>query len=243
MNRKLITQELSVVVAVKNSNPNLLNEDFLRYSGVVPSEWQLAQDPVYSNQVAQVVFSNGVSIATQADRVIFMEAIGEKDLDTVQVPSLVQRYVSALKLAQYQAIGINLRGYVEYLDEPTGAHDFMCVGLLAPGAWQQHGTEPMQASLNLVYKLGNQRQLNLSVNEAEIRFPDRDTQTVVLFSGNFNINLADTPVDERVSRIDYLLADWRSSYNEYQLLVQEKFLGQAYPSMNVSEAFPVLATY
>ena len=43
---QLITQELAIVISVKTQNPSLLNEDFLKQTGIVPSDWKLARELV-----------------------------------------------------------------------------------------------------------------------------------------------------------------------------------------------------
>ena len=65
---KLITQEIAIVIAVPVENPTILHEVFLKQAGIIPIEWQLEREPVYSDRVAQIMFTNGVSIVAQPDR-------------------------------------------------------------------------------------------------------------------------------------------------------------------------------
>ena len=88
---QLITQELAIVISVQTQNPTLLNEDFLKQTGIVPSDWKLAREPVYTDRVAQIVFENGFSIAAQPDRVMFLEAVGDKDLATISAGEVAQK--------------------------------------------------------------------------------------------------------------------------------------------------------
>ena len=62
MNQSLDIQELSIVLAVRNHNPTMLNLDFLRGSGVVGADWELAQQPVSNANAAQIAFKNGIKI-------------------------------------------------------------------------------------------------------------------------------------------------------------------------------------
>jgi hypothetical protein len=38
-------QELALALTAKNYSPTLLNSDFLKYSGIVPPDWELARPP------------------------------------------------------------------------------------------------------------------------------------------------------------------------------------------------------
>lgn len=38
-------QEIAITLAAKNLNPAMLSEDFLKFSGIVPNEWELSKQP------------------------------------------------------------------------------------------------------------------------------------------------------------------------------------------------------
>jgi menaquinone-dependent protoporphyrinogen IX oxidase len=216
---KLINQEIAIVVAVKTQNPAILNEDFLKYSGIVPPEWKLAQAPSYTDRVAQVLFTNGFSLAVQPDRVMFLEALGEtKQLDEIAVAEVASRYVDTLKLADYQAVGINCRGYVSYVEQPDEANKLVTQNFLAPGSWQIYKGASAQASVNLVYDFPTKK-LNLSINEAELQFPDQEPTPVALFAGNFNYNIATAEVSDRLTQVKKIIAEWQEDANLFTDLV------------------------
>ena len=56
MNKTVQLQELAIVVAAPNHNPTILTVDFLKYSGIVPTDWELASQPISTNRAAQVSF-------------------------------------------------------------------------------------------------------------------------------------------------------------------------------------------
>jgi hypothetical protein len=219
---QVITQELAIVVSVKTQNPTILNEDFLKQTGIIPSDWKLAREPVYTDRVAQIVFENGFSIAAQPDRVMFLEAVGDKDLATISAGEVAQKYVATLKLADYQAVGINFRSYVAH-HSPEAASEYINTQLLESGSWQQYGTGTVRASLNLVYDL-SERQLNLSINEASIQFPEQPATPVVLFAGNFSYDASATPADDKATEIAKVIGNWNQDLIEYTALISERFL-------------------
>ena len=221
---QLITQELAIVVSVKTQNPTILNEDFLKQTGIIPSDWKLAREPIYTDRVAQIVFENGFSIAAQPDRVMFLEAVGDKEIATISAGEVAQKYVSTLKLADYQAVGINFRSYIEQ-ESQAAASNYINGELLAAGSWQQYGMG-MRASLNLVYDL-SERQLNLSINEASIQFPEQPATPVVLFAGNFSYDTSKSPADEKAAKIAELIGNWQQDLNKYTALISERFITES----------------
>jgi hypothetical protein len=220
--RQLITQELAIVISVKTQNPTLLNEDFLKQTGIIPSDWKLAREPVYTDRVAQIVFENGFSIAAQPDRVMFLEAVGDKEIDTINAGEVAQKYVTTLRLADYQAVGINFRSYVAH-NSPEAASEYINTELLAAGNWQDYGTGTVRASLNLVYDLP-ERQLNLSVNEASIQFPEQPATPVVLFAGNFSYDASAIPADDKAAEIAKVIGNWKQDLSEYTALISNRFI-------------------
>jgi hypothetical protein len=58
-------QELSIAITAKSLNPAMLTVDFLKYSGIVPPDWELNGQPVLNPNYAQVNFQNGISIVAQ----------------------------------------------------------------------------------------------------------------------------------------------------------------------------------
>jgi hypothetical protein len=219
---KLITQELAIVISVKTQNPTLLNEDFLKQTGIIPSDWKLAREPIYTDRVAQIVFENGFSIAAQPDRVMFLEAVGDKDIDTIYAGEVAQKYVATLRLADYQAVGINFRSYVAH-NSPEDASEYINTQLLTAGNWQDYGTGAVRASLNLVYELP-ERQLNLSINEASIQFPEQPATPVVLFAGNFSYDASQTPADDKAATIAKVIGNWKQDLTEYTALIGDRFI-------------------
>lgn len=225
MNQTVTTQELAIVLAAKAFNPALINPDFLRQTGIVPMEWELASEPLASSQVAQIVFQNGISIAAQPDRIMFVEAVGSKPDTEVQVAEIAQKYVQLLKRVEYQAIGINLRGYVGCPDSADAPRQYLTQTLMKPGSWQEFGTEPMRASLNLSYKM-EKGQFVLSINDATLQFPESEALPVMLFSGNFSYDLAELSEDERAQQLSQTISNWQTDLDTYRDLINTKLLAQ-----------------
>lgn len=222
---QLSVQELVIVIAAKNNNPTILTADFLKLSGIIPSDWELARQPVLTNNAAQVIFTNGISIVAETNRVVFIEAIAGKMAAEITIPQIARKYVEILPNAEYQAMGLNPRGYASFDTHQDAAHGYLSQTLLAPGAWQEIGTAPVRATINYVYTL-ERGQLSLSVNEAAMRQSDETTTPIVLFSGNFGYEIASNSKEEQLKNLYQALGNWQADLDTYTDIVNNKFLAK-----------------
>jgi hypothetical protein len=229
---KLITQEIAIVIATSVENPTMLNENFLKQAGIIPIDWQLEREPVYSDRVAQIMFTNGFSIVAQPDRLMFLEIVGDKSIrqsrshsvclrrgcanEALHVGEVAQKYVAALKMADYRSIGINFRSYVPQ-NSPDAAITYINRELLAAGNWQQYDGRKVRASVNLNYDLGD-RQLNLSIDAATIQFPTPLAHPAVVFSGTFSYDTT-TSSGDRVANIAAIIGNWQQELNEFNSFI------------------------
>ncbi len=225
MSQTLITQEFGIIIAAKNHKPTILNPDFLKYTGIVPTEWELARQPIYTQSVSQVAFTNGIVIIAEPTRVMFIEAIENKPVEEIAVAAIAKKYVEALPNVEYEAVGINPRGYVAFEKDIDAARLFITETLLSAGTWQEAGTAPVRATLNLAYTL-ERGQFYLSVNEAALRNADETSTPIVLFSGSFSYEVkSETPV-ERKNSIHQGIDNWQADLLAYQEIISNKFLGK-----------------
>lgn len=224
MSRTLNVQELAIAIAANNLNPTVLNPDFLKYTDIIPSDWEPARPPVYTNQLVQIVFQSGVAIVAQPNRVIFLEAINDKAVQDVQVAAIAERYVEKLPNVEYEAVGINPKGYVTF-SEPDGAYQYFLENILAGGSWQRFGQAPVKAAVQLAYTL-ERSQLNLTINEATLQLPEEQTLPAVLFSGNFNYEITGSNRNERLQNTQQLIEGWKADLETFRSLINTQFLQQ-----------------
>ncbi|GAB1540617.1 hypothetical protein NUACC21_32860 [Scytonema sp. NUACC21] len=244
MSQQLVVQDLVIVVAAKNHSPSILNPDFLKYSGIVPQDWNLARQPIYTNSAAQVVFTNGISIIAEPNRVIFISPIGDKTMSELNIAEIARKYVQTLPNVEYEAVGINPRGYVAFAGSPDAARLYMASTLLCPGAWQSEGDSPVRASLNLVYKF-QRAPFYLSITEAALRNEDETTTPIVMFSGSFSYELSGESGVEKISDLHKCIQNWQTDLNTYSDIINHKFLNTISSSLAVASegsTVPIPAT-
>lgn len=224
MQKSLILQNLGIAIAVENYNCSILTYDFLKYGDIVPLDWELAREPIMSNQGSQVIFQNGVSITAQQGILSFSEVISSKDIAEIQTPAIAHRYIQALPNSDYQALGIDLRGYItENQADTEGGIQKYLQSLLAPAPWQEVGNKPVQVSLKLGFTL-DQGQLNLSINEGKLYITEEETVPIVLFSGNFSYSIIGNNKEEKLQSLHQLVDKWQPALETYTDIINTKFM-------------------
>ena len=221
-------EEFTISIAAKNLDPTMLNPDFLKFSGIVPNEWELAKQPTNSPGGSQVNFQNGVNVISQPGSISFIEAMANKDLKQLQFAQVAQKYVQKLPLAEYQAINISPKVIVPFLEEEDGGKKFINERLLSPGPWHDFGNTSPQAALNLFYEL-EKCQFRLNINPARLQQANQTIISAVLFSGNFTYNLAEAVADERINQLIQIINNWDQDLEIFRELIYEKFLQKAIP--------------
>jgi hypothetical protein len=225
MKQKIAIQELALSLTAKNHSPTLLNSDFLKYSGIVPPNWELARPPVLGSQISQVSFTNGINIVAQSNAITFIESLSTKPLEDTKIPAVIRKYVEALPRTDYQTLSINPRSFVTFEGEDEiAASKYITSTLLSKDTWSDVGKAPVKAAVNLVYAL-ERGELNLSVAEALLQLQDADPTPAVLFSGSFQYEVAGELEGEKLQRLYQLLENWKPDLEAYREIVSERFLG------------------
>jgi hypothetical protein len=226
MSKNLEIQELAIVVTAKNYDPNLLSTSFLKSSGIVAEEWELARQPIMDRRGSEVVFSNGVYLAAQPNRFTLVEALNNKEESEIKIASLASRYIEALKNLEYQAVGINFRGYIHCSQSEGELNNYLSEHFIAPGDWQKCGTEPVKAGLNLMFTY-EQKQLYLSVNEAELKLPESSRVPIVLFGGNFDYTVNADNTEPKSSQLQSIINNWQQDLAIYKEVVNQMIDGSS----------------
>lgn len=217
--KKINLQELAIVIAVTEIDPTLITPEFLKYSQIVPSDWEIVGQPIRNFQGSQMTFQNGVSVIAQPQRISFAELAVDKDPATLLSSQVAMKLVDILPSLNYVGVGINLRGYIDFGTDTRQARDFMFQNLLAPGAWKQLGNAPVQAGINLGYTFENRR-LNLTINEAILQNTENQTSAIALFNGNFDYDVAKTVLPSaHAQRIKEIIGNWQGDLELYKEVV------------------------
>ncbi|OKH51832.1 hypothetical protein NIES2101_17105 [Calothrix sp. HK-06] len=220
MSNKFTTQDFVIAISARDLNPTMLNVDFLRYGGVLPIDWELARAPIYTNRASQIVFTNGVNILTEGNRIIFAEPIINKSFASILTPNIAQKYAESLPNMKFEVVDINIRGYLAFEDS-SSAREYVSGKLLSNASWQ---TENMRASLNLAYEY-EENLLGLNITEATLQGDENEIVTpIVMFTGRYNYQLKGENNQEIIAHLGQIVANSQTNLNRYFELIDTKFL-------------------
>lgn len=218
-------EEIGIIVAAKNLTPTMVSQDFLKFSGIIPQNWELAQEPILNPTFAQLNFQNGIGIIAQPRTITVSEGVTGKVFNEIQSPLVIRKYIEKLPHAEYQALSFSSKIIVPFANHGEAAYKYITKTLLAPGSWQEVGKGLIQAGLNLVYQL-ERCQLTLSISEARLQQPQQEPVFALLFAGSFNYNTASDNPQQRLDRLAQGLNFWQTDLQTFREIVNEKFLEQ-----------------
>jgi hypothetical protein len=221
MTKNFEIQELAIAITAKNLKPTVLTPDFLKYTGIIPEDWELAREPVFNNFVVQLFYKTGVGIVAQPNNITVVEVVGQKKPAEIQIPQITQKLIEKLSQVEYQRVGINPRGFVTF-NSDAEAYQYINGKLLSPGSWQQFQGAKVNAALQLSYPLQGGI-LNLNINQANVQFPDK-VVPAILFSGSYNYSLSGDTAPEKMQSLQQVISNWQNSVNTFQKLLAENFL-------------------
>ena len=213
-------QEITITVAAKNMTPTMLSEDFLKFSGIIPTNWELVKQPIMNPNYAQLTFQNGLTMVAQPGSLTFTEPIRANQ--ELQAPQVARQYVLKLPHADYQALNLTPKILVPLPGDPEAARNYIAEKLLAPGPWQEVDRVPVRAGISLMYPL-ERCQLTLNINEARIQPPNQEAIPALLFAGNFGYQVAEED-PERLTQLEQQLEQWQTDWQMFKDIVNQRFL-------------------
>lgn len=224
-NPSFILQETGIVLGIPQQDPTFFNLDFLTYTGIIPGDWDLSSQPQRSPQSSRLSFHNDVSLVAEPQQTLFVETLGEKGMDEIQVPQVAIRFVDIMKNINFTSLQINFRGYVAFPDAPKAAHDYFFKAFLAPGPWQNVGTAPVRGGLNLMYTFENKK-LDLTAQEAAIRRLDESSVAALVFTGSFESDIAGLDPQSRLEGVRQGIDAWNGDLKQF-IDVVSRFFNQS----------------
>jgi hypothetical protein len=216
-------QELAIALYAQTLDPKIFQLEFLKFSGILPKDWELKSSPLYQDNLTQLVFTNGITLTAQPRVVNFTETIASPNVP-LEVPTLVRRYSQTLPYIDYQALSLNSKILVITSDRDVTAQKLILDTLLAPGSWRELGSGPIRASVNLVYQLAG-CQFQLAIDEVRVQQPDGTFNPAILFSGSFNREISGPTAEIKQNEIQQALDNVPTDLETFKHLVRKQFLG------------------
>jgi hypothetical protein len=217
-------EEMGIVIVAQDLTPTMISQDFLKFSGIVPKEWELSQQPLLNPAAAQLQYTNGVSILAQPRTITFSEALNNKALEDIVIPETVIRYVEKLPHTEYLGMSLNSKILVPFPQNPNAVSQYIIGRLLSEGAWKNIGRTPVQAGINLMYLLDH-CQLTINISEARLQQAEQPPIAALLFSGSFNYNISgDLTAEAKVNQLKQSLSFWQTDLSNFRNIVMNQFL-------------------
>lgn len=225
MNGQLYLSELVIVIAAKGLKPNAISAEFLKHSSIVPQDWKLAAKPIRNQKITQVKYQNGVIISAEFNRIILRENIANKQPSEIAISNMARKYIEIMPNLEYRAIAINPQGYLTFDGSSEAVRNYFSQGLFAPASWQEFGTAPVNATVDLYYTLESGK-LRLQIAPAQLKRtkPEPSEESIVVFSGNFEHPLTKETQQERLLQLQQYLAGWQTDLDSYKELIESKFV-------------------
>jgi hypothetical protein len=234
-------EEIGITIAAQDLTPTMMSQDFLIFSGIIPKDWELSEQPVLNPTAAQLHYTNGVSIAAQPRTITFSESLNNKQSADIVIPAIAIKYIEKLPHADYLGMSFSPKMLLPFPQNPEAVRQYIADRLLGVGAWKNIGKVPVQAGINLMYLL-DRCQLTINVAEARLQQAQQNPIPALLFSGSFNYNISHNIMAEaKLSQLQEGLGSWQNDLNDFRDLVINKFLTAPTSSMNSGESvFPSL---
>ena len=216
-------EETSLVIAAQGLSPTMMSIEFLKFGGIVPQEWELAQQPILNPNFAQLSFTNGVRLEAQPSSINLSEPIS--DSQGLTIPQIAEKYIQKLPHAEYAGLSFSPKILFPFPEDPGAVRDYITGTLLGSGSWKRIGLAPVQAGINLMYLL-DRCQLTISVSEAKLQKPQEAPIMAILFSGsfNYNVNLGANSGENPAGQIINFLKNWQNDLTEFRAIVNREFL-------------------
>ncbi len=189
----------AVVVVVRGHNPSILHPSFLEAQGIVPNEWELAEQPVCTPPLSIVKYQNGVTFTADSAKLQVQDNNPAATADKSQIQGVAVSYILTLPHVRHTAVGVNFTGAIP-CDEPARA---LLGKFLTRGAWHGDGLNPEGVALRLVYPEGDAL-LQLTIDAGQFQRAGEDDQVeAVIVRSNFHTDLPeDSSVEEAVRVIN-----------------------------------------
>ncbi|MEM8638006.1 MAG: hypothetical protein AAGG51_04185 [Cyanobacteria bacterium P01_G01_bin.54] len=215
-------QELGISIVASDFRPQMLNLDVLKFSGIIPQDWELAQSPKMTTALMQLSFSNGVNLIAQPRQIALLQATPiPPDTANPEIPQIAQQYLEQFPKADYQSLSLAPKVLLGFPEHPEAAREFITGQLLAEGTWQQLGHAPLQANVTLNYQL---KRCPLTIAISAVQLKQNEQQIpALLFAGTFNYSIPEVYRDRRAAYLSKRISKWPTDLVQFSEVVHRKF--------------------
>lgn len=109
---------LAITLGAARVAPGHINPDFLKYNGIVESDWQVERPVVIEARFSSVRYSNGLEISATVDSVMVSHTGRPLVIEEIFVADVAKRYLTvAPRQTEYNSIMLDWQGVVRFGDD------------------------------------------------------------------------------------------------------------------------------
>lgn len=226
MNQQLAGLNIDIVFATKKQALSTITPDFFSGAGIVDGEIELVSQPVLTKNFARMELVENIVIVGEPNRVVFSEAMADKKYEKLKITAMASKYIQMLSNLEYEAIGINIRGFLSFPEDKDAARRYIASNFLANASWQTLGKSPVRASINLVFDR-ERSPFYLNIAEAAMRKEeDETTVPIVMFSGSFSYVVNSESAAEKIAYMHEIIANWQTDLAAFNEIINNHLLAQ-----------------
>lgn len=209
--------EFSVVLVAQQSNPSIINQDFLKHSGIVDKNLS-AREPLITTPVfSQVTFEDGSTVKADPERTIF-EQVGDPLAQTnIRCPEMAKHFVKLFPNLQYQAVGINPKGFKAFPNN-SPAQISVSDSLLDKGEWLSFKDTKPEFQLKAIYRF-EKRTITLDLVETQRQDDHDGTTRKIMFQANFHRDLQGVDQQTKRRQLSSILSSWEKDLSDFSALI------------------------
>lgn len=214
----------SIVVASPQNNPSIMTPQFLREYDIIPADWKLGlgcESPVFS----QATWENGLSIKSEAGRIIFQYDLNDGQPQPYKKECLLgdvaEKYISQLSKVKYTAVGINFSSFCDDIENVQ--QEFP---LLFLSSELNQIPNISQESVKISKKIDNFKTQNLTIELGNFvgpgKYSDIKKNPLCLsLKGNLHCLITKTKIQDSWQEAMDIIKSWEKFYSHYSSFVAE----------------------
>lgn len=209
---------VSVVAVAETNTPSILNPDFLREFVIPQQSWQVQDPPICTPVYARVSYSNGVSVQSDTNRVVFEQRGDPLDPTHLWICAMARRYLRAVPQVKYTGIGTNpwfRLADAEYFQALTNS--------LRSVLFPTHEGLPPVVLPKAIYAHPD-RQITVETQHVQRGEP---AAPAILFRGNIHRTVQGNDQRDRTDSITAILDRFKADLDDFRVLLGA--LGRAHP--------------
>ncbi|MCD8490308.1 MAG: hypothetical protein LRZ84_27170 [Desertifilum sp.] len=202
----------------RQQSPSSSPPTFLQGSGIIPSDWQLARQPLLTPQIAQIAFTNGINIIAHPSSITFTENIPTTNSPpALKIPDIACNYLQTQPHLNYQIITLTPRTFITFPDSEDNTARTYIARLLATQTDSGQLAVGNRENSSPTFTLSPApHTCPLAISEVQLQKEGNPPQNAVLFCGSFSYPIAANSLGEKLEQLKAKIQQSSHHWQTYQ---------------------------